>query len=528
MDSSANTSHSGNTPTLGHKTGENKRKLKREKQAHHQIHSSLFHLLSLSMMDKKLAFSPTTIPLPPLFGASLLCGSVVIENNSSALVSTFHSFPISIPSFKNFMGIPMMVGGETIGMLGLANAKTNLWSHEQATLLLPFASLLAGILLLGDIGGGGGAGGALKSGFVDDLETCPTDLVTFTGGDHFLSASTNQQNRKLLLPGKRGRSLRETPSLLSCSVFPSFSQSTFRISKTSPTDSSESSSPVGFSEITQAKGRVKRRALSWNSLFTKKMAAMGNAMGHVLESLSEGIVVFDVHHVVVTCNAAAASMLQFEDRAHLMTHFTKIDKLIRPVCRVQGGEESGSKPNWTLEMKNLLEEVDGGETVRFEAQLNVHSSKEKEEGEGGGGGGRMERENGEEFVFVDLVLTTFWFQGERYYSAVFRDMTQDKVFQEKDVLLAFLSHEIRNPVQAIISGAEELQNGTGEEFDREVARDVFAAADLLHAVVNETIDFVQISSRNFVAKPEVFFFFFLFFFFFFFFLFFFFFFFSLF
>ena len=98
---------------------------------------------------------------------------------------------------------------------------------------------------------------------------------------------------------------------------------------------------------------------------------------------------------------------------------------------------------------------------------------------------------------------------------------QDKVFQEKDVLLAFLSHEIRNPVQAIISGAEELirleegreegrgeggsegGEGGGELILGEIARDVYMAADLLHAVVNETIDFVQISSRNFVAKHEV-------------------------
>jgi signal transduction histidine kinase len=37
-----------------------------------------------------------------------------------------------------------------------------------------------------------------------------------------------------------------------------------------------------------------------------------------------------------------------------------------------------------------------------------------------------------------------------------RDVTQDKLYREKDTLLAFLSHEIRNPVQAITLGCHLL------------------------------------------------------------------------
>ena len=44
-------------------------------------------------------------------------------------------------------------------------------------------------------------------------------------------------------------------------------------------------------------------------------------------------------------------------------------------------------------------------------------------------------------------------------------MTQDKIFKEKDTLLAFLSHEIRNPVQAIIAGSQFLFDQTKNEVD---------------------------------------------------------------
>ena len=144
-------------------------------------------------------------------------------------------------------------------------------------------------------------------------------------------------------------------------------------------DLATSSSPLSVRDD----GRRLRKALSWNSLYTKKMAALGNAMGHVFESLrylfsyplfyspfvtrllpyllpqnSEGIIVFDGHRVVVTCNAAAASMLRCDDRSHLMSHFAKIDELIRPVCRVQGGEEmNGRTKDWSLDLKNLLNGV---------------------------------------------------------------------------------------------------------------------------------------------------------------------------
>ena len=83
----------------------------------------LYQILSLCMVDEEFAFHPTTIPLPHLFTQSLLSGEVVMENNSSALISTFHSFPINVPSFVNFLGVPMVAGGEPIGILGLANAK---------------------------------------------------------------------------------------------------------------------------------------------------------------------------------------------------------------------------------------------------------------------------------------------------------------------------------------------------------------------------------------------------------------------
>ena len=142
--------------------------------------------------------------------------------------------------------------------------------------------------------------------------------------------------------------------------------------------------------------------------------------------------------------------------------------------------------------------------------------KEKERGKGEekGGGGRAAEANAGmrasadpsvecEVCYVDLIITSFEYGGEAYYSAVFRDVTQDKVYREKDTLLAFLSHEIRNPVQAITLGCQLLLQSSRNSATTHIAKDLYLAADLLHSVVTDTIDYVQISTRNFQPKLEV-------------------------
>ena len=75
--------------------------------------------------------------------------------------------------------------------------------------------------------------------------------------------------------------------------------------------------------------------------------------------------------------------------------------------------------------------------------------------------------------------------GNHFYSAAFRDMTQDKIFKEKDTLLAFLSHEIRNPVQAIIAGSQFLFDQTKNEvfFFFFVTQSIFLSPSLLRLLM---------------------------------------------
>jgi PAS domain-containing protein len=115
----------------------------------------------------------------------------------------------------------------------------------------------------------------------------------------------------------------------------------------------------------------------------------------------------------------------------------------------------------------------------------------------------VSKDNLSPFCPVDMSITSFTYEGETYFSAVIRDVTQDKVYREKDTLLAFLSHEIRNPVQAITLGCQLLLQNSRSSTTTTIAKDLYLAADLLHSVVTDTIDYVQISTHNFQAKMEV-------------------------
>lgn len=57
------------------------------------------------------------------------------------------------------------------------------------------------------------------------------------------------------------------------------------------------------------------------------------------------------------------------------------------------------------------------------------------------------RSMGGGLLSIDLSLSSFIFQRKRYFSAVFSDISQKKKSVERNKFLAFLSHEIRNPLQ---------------------------------------------------------------------------------
>jgi len=221
---------------------------------------------------------------------------------------------------------------------------------------------------------------------------------------------------------------------------------------------------------------------------------------HVLESLSDGILVFDEQLSILSCNTAAAEMLGFRTPDMVQKEFATFDALMQPIWPASMADSeharkgmfdparatlpASSLPSHSKQpqLREILSLSRTSTSVRIEALFRRASACD------------------EQFCDVDLAIGSFRFDGNDYYSATFRDLRQSKLFEQKDTLMAFLSHEIRNPVQAIVSGTQMLC----EANPSEIADDIFAAADLLHAVVSDTIDYVQICSRKFEPKTKAF------------------------
>ena len=136
----------------------------------------------------------------------------------------------------------------------------------------------------------------------DDLETdlfCPSeftfpDVLTHHGApvsrnkrdDDDLYSSINTMTSPAPKPFfslKRQQLKRNRSQLSSLSFNPTITTEKTRDRDLSGGDIGSCSSPLSHDDSS----RHLRKCLSWNSLYTQKMAALGNAMGHVFESLSE-------------------------------------------------------------------------------------------------------------------------------------------------------------------------------------------------------------------------------------------------
>jgi hypothetical protein len=253
---------------------------------------------------------------------------------------------------------------------------------------------------------------------------------------------------------------------------------------------------------------------------------MGRALVHVFESLSDGIVIFDESLRIITCNVACVTMLGFANPLELLSEFSHFDALLRPIGELVSPNKTASDSDssksdnhssltdWLSDLKALVLSAKFSRQVRFEAMLKKNPSLFKANGNGHPASDRDYPPSSEApkviqddqlYCSADLSVTSFSYKKETFFSAVLRDVTQDKLYREKDTLLAFLSHEIRNPVQAITLGCHLLLQKSKNRSISSIAKDLYLAADLLHSVVTDTIDYVQISTHNFHPKMEVFF-----------------------
>jgi len=108
------------------------------------------------------------------------------------------------------------------------------------------------------------------------------------------------------------------------------------------------------------------------------------------------------------------------------------------------------------------------------------------------------------------VTETEW-QGERAYLATLRDVTERKRREEearegvrrRDLFLAALSHELRNPLGAIVSASHVLRCAQNDEHSVSRARDVIdRQSQLMKRLLDDLLDVARISCGKIELRPE--------------------------
>jgi len=511
-------------------------------------------LQQLVASHRELEFSATqrTLLTDPLYS-----GLPVLANDPTHH-SAYKGFPDGHPILENFLGLPIFAGNQCVGIVGLGDSTNGKWTQDDVDFLMPFASLIGSLMLMYEMprrtsphSSESNSSSEIDksptfqikrtqrtkgSEMKEKEEESPESLMSFRTLSHMSDMLTSLSHRKLTAKFDHLHRPSSSSKIVSKSYGdPSENYLENDVTPVTPV------TPLGTSDVsidnearrTKSKGlsfaKYRKRKAFFSGHF-RQIDYMGHAMSHVFESLSDGIIVFEENLKIVTSNPSAAKMLGCRDALELMDTFIEVDKIICPIACVPQSNERATQSKdrvtfqseWQGDLKNLLRVAKMSNRVRFEATLNRklqhkherdlpkadrHENKEKETKSPKESRKRNEKESEggvcDDFCYVDLIISSFWYSGETYYSAVFRDMTQDKVYREKDTLLAFLSHEIRNPVQAITLGCQLLLENSRNSTTTTIAKDLYLAADLLHSVVTDTIDYVQISTRNFQPKMEV-------------------------
>jgi len=365
----------------------------------------------------------------PLLGGGLFAdpfrtGKVIIANPAEEHFS-YKGMPEGHPPLKNFIGVPIFLGPNLVGQVGFAN-RVQGWTEEDGRFLETWGSMLGGL------------------------------IVQF---DDYLRGTKKRDDKPVESKVK---------------------ESAPDVSQQQQATQQETIPSINIERESQGAEDTATSNVVVDSEFRRgeRFANQALIQAHMVDSISDGIIIFDEDRNIQFCNAGATAMLQFSSTEDLLSCYPTFDQLLA------GGLSRNASLNHfdldeTLRMSSIV-----ATGVRFEAELHKAPTQAATD--------LVPVDHCE----VDLIITSFEYQGRINYTALFRDIGQEKIFRRKDTLLAFLSHEIRNPLQAIIAGSQ-IQ---AETQPSELTEDIYRAANILYSVVNDTIDIVRIHAQKFVPE----------------------------
>ncbi len=474
------------------------------------------------------------------FAHPLRTGSYVIVNEPSSH-PYWKGLPAGHPPLHNVLALPIMVGGECVGVVGLANHSSGEWTDALAQQLMPFCGVLGGTMLVCEANPDWLYNRTNPDAASLDFDSASTSASTTSGSERSANARAAEHRHGRRRERERRASNASEPcfaeegederadmeedeaALASPPLAPLQAPPQRQLPEKRPLPPREKDD-LSVSESVGAESSKTSKTRSWagcQGVGGEASSLLSQQARIILDSVTDGIMVFDEELRVQTVNAAGVGMLRFRSAQDLVNTFREVDQIISSTLLASAADRKGfstgrRSDEAKVDLKKMLSFSDTISNVRLEARLalnpvlakrprrrTAHARKEAQEeadaAQAGSWGSAAPAAEADEYVDVDMSISAFVHEGAKFFIALFRDLSQDKTYQQKDTMIAFMAHEIRNPVQAIISGSEVL----ADEFpDSELVRDVRTAADLLLAVVNQTIDYVQITSRRFDAKWE--------------------------
>lgn len=105
---------------------------------------------------------------------------------------------------------------------------------------------------------------------------------------------------------------------------------------------------------------------------------------------------------------------------------------------------------------------------------------------------------------VIFSMTTFLFSRRRYLCFILSDLRDKRSYEEKIRFLAFLSHELRTPIQVIVSGLQELSHQETKhlELDKENLQLLIDASNMVTRVVDSVLELSKLESGTVKIREE--------------------------